>query len=159
MHMCRSRCNEWRSRPDQSVRNWIAGNKVLTGVLRDLMFWKLPLSNHHILDLALKHCSFLRFSARFCMVKAQTLHDPLWPFSAVCALRGTCLPSASTSGRIAGSSLKGTIGDAQCALPCACGQNIRIRLARCRAWLVWIVNAILNPAKKADTQYQTAIAV
>ncbi len=49
-----------------------------------------------------------------------------------------------TDGRLSRCPLKGTIGDALFAALCACGHNIRKILAHLRAWLAWIVAAILN---------------
>ncbi len=49
-----------------------------------------------------------------------------------------------TDGRLSKCPLKGTVGDALFAALCACGHNIRKILAHLRAWLAWIVAAILN---------------
>ena len=54
--------------------------------------------------------------------------------------------------------MKGTIGDALCAVLCACGHNIRKILAHLRAWLAWILAAILNAPCHPDRQYQAVTA-
>lgn len=59
-----------------------------------------------------------------------------------------------TDGRLSRCPLKGTIGDALFAALCACGHNIRKILAHLRAWLAWIVAAILNAVHKPDRQYE-----
>ena len=59
-----------------------------------------------------------------------------------------------TDGRLSRCSLKGTTGDALFAVLCACGHNIRKILAHLRAWLAWIVVAILNAAYHLGRQYQ-----
>jgi IS5 family transposase len=59
-----------------------------------------------------------------------------------------------TDGRLSRCPLKGTIGDALFAALCACGHNIRKILAHLRAWLAWIVVAILNADDHPGRQYQ-----
>ena len=59
-----------------------------------------------------------------------------------------------TDGRLSRCPLKGTIGDALFATLCACGHNIRKILAHLRAWLVWIVVAILSAVYHPHRQYQ-----
>ena len=59
-----------------------------------------------------------------------------------------------TDGRLTRCPLKGTLGDALFATLCACGHNIRKILAHLRAWLAWIVTAILNAVHHPDRQYQ-----
>lgn len=59
-----------------------------------------------------------------------------------------------TDGRLSRCALKGTIGDALFAVLCACGHNIRKILAHLRAWLAWIVAAMLATAYQPDRQYQ-----
>ena len=59
-----------------------------------------------------------------------------------------------TDGRLSRCPLKGTSGDALFAVFCACGHNIRKILAHLRAWLAWIVAAILNAAYHPRRQYQ-----
>jgi len=59
-----------------------------------------------------------------------------------------------TDGRLSRCPLKGTIGDALLAVLNACGHNIRKILARLRAWLAWIIAAILNAAYHPDRRYQ-----
>ena len=63
-----------------------------------------------------------------------------------------------TDGRLSRCPLKGTIGDAVFAVLNACGHNIRKILAHLRAWLAWIVVAILNAVYLPDRQYQTVKA-
>ncbi len=57
-------------------------------------------------------------------------------------------------GRLARCPLKGTIGDALFAVLNACGHNIRKILAHLRAWLAWIIAAILNAPYHPDRQNQ-----
>ena len=59
-----------------------------------------------------------------------------------------------TDGRLTRCPLKGTLGDALFATLCACGHNIRKILAHLRAWLAWIVTAILNAVHHPDRLYQ-----
>ena len=59
-----------------------------------------------------------------------------------------------TDGRLSRCPLKGTLGDAVFAVLNACGHNIRKILAHLRAWLAWIVAAILNAVYHPDRQYQ-----
>jgi IS5 family transposase len=59
-----------------------------------------------------------------------------------------------TDGRLSRCPLKGTIGDALFAVLCACGHNIRKILAHLRAWLAWIVAAILSADDNQGRQYQ-----
>lgn len=59
-----------------------------------------------------------------------------------------------TDGRLSRCPLKGNIGDALFAVLCACGHNIRKILAHLRAWLAWIVAAILNAVYHPGRQYQ-----
>ena len=59
-----------------------------------------------------------------------------------------------TDGRLSRCPLKGTSGDALFAVLCACGHNIRKILAHLRAWLAWIVAAILQAAYHPSRQYQ-----
>lgn len=59
-----------------------------------------------------------------------------------------------TDGRLSRCPLKGTIGDTVFAALCACGHNIRKILAHLRAWLAWMIAAILNPIYHPDRQYQ-----
>ena len=49
-----------------------------------------------------------------------------------------------TDGRLSGSPLKSTFGDAAFAVLCACGHNIRKILAHLRALLAWLIVAILT---------------
>ena len=59
-----------------------------------------------------------------------------------------------TDGRLSRCPLKGTIGDTLFATLCACGHNIRKILAHLRAWLAWIVAAILSADDNQARQYQ-----
>jgi IS5 family transposase len=59
-----------------------------------------------------------------------------------------------TDGRLSRCPLKGTNGDAQFAALCACGHNIRKILAHLRAWLAYIIAAILNAAYHPGRQLQ-----
>jgi hypothetical protein len=59
-----------------------------------------------------------------------------------------------TDGRLARCPLKGTIG----AVLCACGHNIRKILAHLRAWLAWMIAAILNAVYHPGRQYQAVTA-
>lgn len=58
-----------------------------------------------------------------------------------------------TDGRLTRCPLKGTIGDALFAVLCACGHNIRKILAHLRAWLAWIIAAILGADHNQSRQY------
>lgn len=59
-----------------------------------------------------------------------------------------------TDGRLSRCGLKGTVGDTLFAVLRACGHNIRKTLAHLRAWLVWIVAAVLNEVHLQGRQYQ-----
>ena len=59
-----------------------------------------------------------------------------------------------TDGRLSRCPLKGTIGDALFAVLNACGHNIRKILAHLRAWLAWIIAALLKALYHPDRQYQ-----
>lgn len=59
-----------------------------------------------------------------------------------------------TDGRLSRCPLKGTIGDTLFATLCACGHNIRKIRAHLRAWLAWIVAAILSADDNQARQYQ-----
>jgi len=59
-----------------------------------------------------------------------------------------------TDGRLSRCPLKGTNGDALFAALCACGHNIRKILAHLRAWLAWIVGAILSAVFHPGRKYQ-----
>ena len=59
-----------------------------------------------------------------------------------------------TDGCLSRCPLKGTIGDALFAVLNACGHNIRKILAHLRAWLAWIIAAMLKALYHPDRQYQ-----
>ena len=59
-----------------------------------------------------------------------------------------------TDGRLSRCPLRGSVGDALFAVLCACGHNIGKILAHLRAWLAWIIAAVLNAAYPPGRQYQ-----
>jgi len=59
-----------------------------------------------------------------------------------------------TDGRLSRCPLKGSIGDAIFAVLCACGHNIRKILAHLRAWLAWMIAALLAAQTHADQRHQ-----
>ena len=63
-----------------------------------------------------------------------------------------------TDGRLSRCPLKGTLGDALFAVLTACGHNIRKILAHLRAWLAWIIAAILNALYHPARQYRAVTA-
>jgi len=59
-----------------------------------------------------------------------------------------------TDSRLSRCPLKGIIGDTLFAVLCACGHNIRKILVHLRAWLAWIIVAILSAVYHPRRQYQ-----
>lgn len=58
-----------------------------------------------------------------------------------------------TDDRLAKCPSTSTIGEAILTALCGCGHKIRKILAHLRAWLAWIVSAILNAADQPGRQY------
>jgi len=59
-----------------------------------------------------------------------------------------------TDGRLSRCPLKGTISDTLFAVLCACGHNISKILAHLRAWIAWIIVAILSAVYHPRRPYQ-----